>query len=226
MKNPWVIIGIITVVLFGGAIWFSSTASENNNEGVEIISHIKGNPEAEVKLVEYSDFQCPACAAFYPVAKQIVEDYPDQISFEYKHFPLSNIHPNAQMAAVAAEAAGQQGKFFEFHDLLFENQSEWSPSLVPNALFLEYAEELELDIEQFSRQMKSSMLLDKVRSEFREGNELSVSGTPTFFLNGERMTFGTYQEFIEQITLAIDPSSASTSETGVTTENNEIKFGL
>ena len=120
MKNPWVIIGLITVVLFGGAIWYSSYVNEQNNEGVEIMTHVKGNPNADVVLVEYSDLQCPACAAYHPVVKEVVEQYSDEIRFEYKHFPLP-MHPYAIQAAVAAEAAGQQGMFFEFHDLLFEN---------------------------------------------------------------------------------------------------------
>jgi len=199
MKNPWVIIGIITVLLFGGAIWFSGVSTEKNNEGVELLQHIKGNSEATVTLVEYSDFQCPACGAFQPILEGVINDYGESISFEYKHFPLSSIHQYALPAAMAAEAAGQQGMFFEFHDLLFDNQQTWSSSNAPNAIFIQYAEQLELDIPTFKRQMSSSALRDKVRAEFDEGRGLNITGTPTFFLNGEKMEFETYQSFVEQI---------------------------
>lgn len=125
MKNPWVIVGIITVVLFGGAIFLSSHSTDKNNEGVEILEHVGANPEATVVLTEYSDFQCPACAAFQPVLDETLDLYGDSIRFEYKHFPLP-IHKFATNAAIAAEAASQQGKFFEYGALLFENQTEWS----------------------------------------------------------------------------------------------------
>lgn len=223
MKNPWVIIGIITVLLFGGALWFSGVSADRNNEGVEVVDHIKGNVDAEVSLVEYSDFECPACASFQPVIKQILDQYGEQMSFEYKHFPLP-IHSHAVDAAVAAEAAGQQGKFFEFHDVLFAKQSEWSAMAVPNTAFIKYASEIGLDVAQFRNQLKSSILKDHVRAEFNESRELGLTGTPTFFLNGEKMEFETYQSFVEQIAVAIDPSAATSSTTETLQE--EVRFGL
>lgn len=224
MKNPWTIIGLITVILFGGAIWFSSSVNEINNEGVEVVDKIKGNPDAAVTLVEYSDFQCPACGAFHPVVKELLDTYGDQIRFEYKHFPLVAAHPYATQAAVAAEAAGQQDKFFEFHDLLFENQSAWSSSRTPGALFIKYAEELELDIELFRRHMNSTLLSDRVRAQFTEGREIEVRSTPSFFLNGEYMNpsdFGTYEGFMTAVTAAINPDSAQD-----TVVVPEVKFGI
>ncbi len=223
MKNPWVIIGIITVVLFGGAILLSNQSVEQSNDGVEIIEHVKGNPEATVTLVEYSDFQCPACAAFQPVVEQLLTEYGDQLRFEYKHFPLFNIHPNAREAAVAAEAAGQQGKFYEYHDALFVNQAEWSAAAIPGTLFIKYATDLGLNVDQFKRQLKSSILRDKVLAEFNEGRELEITGTPTFFLNGQKMQFDTYESFITQIVSAIDPSLMGSS-TSSTAEG--VRFGL
>lgn len=225
MKNPWVIVGIIMVILFGGAMWYSSTANSNNNEGVETISHMKGNGEARITLVEYSDFQCPACAAFQPVLDQVLESHGDAISFEYKHFPLP-IHSSALQAAVAAEAAGQQGKFFEFHDALFENQTEWSNSATPNASFLSYAQDLELDMTLFKRHMNSSILKDKVKQNTQEGRDLSVTGTPTFFLNGEKMQIATYEDFVTQVNQAINPN-VNFGEAAITTsENTPVTFGI
>lgn len=207
MKNPWVIIGIITVVLFGGALLLSGQSNERANDGVEVKSHYKGNQSAEVTLVEYSDLQCPACASFQPVLTEVLDQFGDNLSFEYKHFPLP-LHRNAMAAGMAAEAAGQQGKFFEYHDVLFERQSQWSQGNV-NTLFVQYAEELGLDVEMFRRHLDSSLLRDKVRADLNEGRELGVTGTPTFFLNGERMEIQTFQDFVAQIALAVDPEAAA-----------------
>lgn len=220
MKNPWVVIGVITIVLFGGAFWFSSTAAERNNEGVVVQSHFKGAAEPTVTLVEFSDFQCPACQSFQPALAEVMSLYGDAVQLEYKHFPLP-FHQFAQQAAVAAEAAGQQGKFFEFHDLLFENQATWSTAAAPNALFISYAEQLELDVEQFTRHMNSSLLRDKVRADLAEGRSLGVTGTPTFFLNGEVMQIRTFEDFITQIGAAVQGTG------GVDTPGSaEVNFGL
>ena len=228
MKNPWVVIAVVAIVLFGGAIWYSGLSAEQNNQGVEIKQHIKGNPEAAVKLMEFSDFQCPACAAFQPFLEEVMTNYGDQIAFEFKHFPLP-MHRMSLSAAVAAEAAGQQGKFFEYHDLLFKNQQTWSASAAPAAFFVKYAEELGLDTNLFKRQMNSSQLRDKVKGEFAEGESKGVTGTPTFFLNGQKMEFNSYLEFLQQIVAVIDPvaAAAMASSTGDTLSPPPgVKFGI
>lgn len=221
MKNPWTVIGIITVVLFGGAFWYASVSAEKNNEGIEIMSHIKGNPESTVTLVEYSDFQCPACAAFQPALNDVLEKHGEQIKFEYKHFPLP-IHSFAIQASVAAEAAGQQGKFFEYHDILFAEQANWASSATPQSLFIQYAERLELDIEMFKRHMNASVLRDHVKGQFDEGRGLGITGTPTFFLNGERMQIKTYEDFLNQVEAAASgevPSPAAD-------DASEVRFAI
>jgi protein-disulfide isomerase len=232
MKNPWVIIGVITIVLFGGAFWFSSNAAEKNNEGVFIQENVTGNEDAEVTLTEYSDLQCPACASFEPALEGVLAEYGEQIRFEYKHFPLP-IHPYAQQAAVAAEAAGIQGAFFEYKDVLFENQQTWANSATPVAFFIRYAEDLNLDIDQFRRHMNSSELRDKVQAEMSEGRALGVTGTPTFFLNGEKMQIETFQDFATEIAVAVNPQAAAeqqnpnSDETVVGEEAGEaVRFGI
>lgn len=236
MKNPWILVGLIAVVLFGGAIWYSNTASKNNNEGVTVTDKIKGNPDATVTLVEYSDFQCPACASFQPVLEEVMNQYGDKIRFEYKHFPLP-IHSYAQQAAIAAEAAGQQGKFFEYHDMLFKNQQAWTTATAPASLFVQYAQELGLDVETFRRHQNASLLRDAVRADLTEGRELEITGTPTFYLNGQKMEMDTFEDFIKQVTLAVDPAAAaamastttntaSSTEATAPTGTPEIKFGL
>jgi protein-disulfide isomerase len=232
MKNPWVIIGVITIVLFGGAFWFSSTAAEKNNEGVFIQANVTGNEDAAVTLTEYSDLQCPACASFEPAIETVLTEFGDRIRFEYKHFPLP-IHSFALQAAVAAEAAGMQGKFFEYKDLMFENQQTWSATATPVPFFVGYAEELDLDIDQFRRHMNSSELRDKVQAEMAEGRELGITGTPTFFLNGERMTIETFQDFVGQVAVAVNPQAAAQlqspdAEEAVVGESTgeSVRFGL
>lgn len=240
MKNPWVLIGVIAVVLIGGSIGYAQYVGTISNEGVEVQTQVAGNPDAEVTLVEYSDFECPACGQFYPYVKDVLADYGDQIRFEYKHFPLTQAHPNAEPAARAAEAAGQQRKFFEFHDLLFENQQEWSGQANASQYFTTYAEQLELDMGQWKTQQRASLLRDKVADDFAEGRSLGVTGTPTFFLNGERMNIQTFNDFRTQIEAAIgvDPATStdstdaddSAAETSATTSSTEadasVEFGI
>ncbi len=233
MRNPWIVIGVLAVLLFGGAIWYGSTVSQAANEGVVIKPHIKGNLEAPVVLVEYSDFQCPACAQFQPIISELLAEYGDRMSFEYRHFPLLQIHPLAEPAARAAEAAGQQGKFYEFHDLLFQNQATWSRSSNPGQFFTEYATTLGLDLEAFARHQRSSLIRDHVRSQFNEARELGFTGTPSFTLNGQQMNFTSFDDFRAQIRQAIDPALVmpTTSATGseaVTVPAGEpaVRFGL
>lgn len=218
------IIGIALVL--AGAFWYAGQAGERANEGVVIEANVKGNPEAVVTLTEHSDFQCPACAAAAPVVDSILEAYGDQVRFEYKHFPLVSIHPLAIPAARAAEAAGQQGKFFAMHDLLFENQRAWSTAPNPTAIFMSYAEEIGLDVPMFRRHLDASVIEDHVRAEFEEARELGLTGTPTFFLNGERMNFQSYEEMAAQVEAAVLGDQATTTETTAAEATIDLEFGI
>jgi protein-disulfide isomerase len=205
MKNPWIVIGVIVALLVGGSLWLGSSAGETYNEGVEIKAHTMGSDAAAVTLTEYSDFQCPACGQFQPVVEEILAQYGDSLKFEYKHFPLIQIHPYAEPAAIAAEAAGQQGKFFEYAHLLFTNQAVWSKSN-PAAFFAKYAEEVGLDVEQFTRQQKSSVIKAHVRAQFDEARALGLTSTPSFYLNGQKMNITTIDDFKAQIAAAFTPN--------------------
>jgi protein-disulfide isomerase len=207
-KHFWKVVAFVALLLIAGSFIYSQKASEQANEGVILEARIKGNPEAKTVLVEYSDFQCPACAQFYPVVKEIIGEHGDDLKVEYRHFPLINIHPQAVPAAKAAEAAGVQGKFWEMHDKLFDNQATWSRASNPSAYFNQYAEEIGLDVDQFKRHKDSSMIADAINDSFNEARDLGFTGTPTFMLNGEVMEFDTFEEFKSQIEAAIaaDPS--------------------
>lgn len=145
---------------------------------------VKGDKEAKVIIVEYSDFQCPACGAYHPVLKRLSEEFGDKIGFVYRHFPLPQ-HTNARPAARAAEAAGRQGKFWEMHDIIFENQQEWSESQNGKNIFEKYAETLKLDMNRFKSDVDAKEISDKVSADFESGTKSGVNATPTFFLNGK-----------------------------------------
>lgn len=207
MRNPFVVIGLIMVVLIGGSIWYGSSVGSTYDEGVVVTPHITGNEDATVTLTEYSDFQCPACGQFQPIVEEVLSEYGDQIKFEYKHFPLSQLHPYAESAARAAEAAGQQGKFFEYASLLFKNQAAWSGSKTPAALFSQYASELDLDMDQFTRQQRSPILQANIRSQFAEARGLGLTGTPSFYLNGVKMDVKSVDDFKASIAAAVNPNA-------------------
>ncbi len=223
----WKIIGVIAVVAIGASVVYSNSVANKANEGIVFTAHTKGAEDATVTLTEYSDFQCPACGQFAAVIKDVLATYPNDIKFEYKHFPLVSIHPFAIPAAKAAEAAGQQGKFFEMHDKLFENQQVWANSVNPATYFTSYAEEIGLDVGLFKTHMKASRIEDKIADEFKEAREHGLTGTPSFFLNGTRMQFETYEDFIGQIEAAVGVDTAATAEVAdPAAAEPEVKFGL
>ncbi|HRX44094.1 MAG TPA: DsbA family protein [Candidatus Dojkabacteria bacterium] len=143
--------------------------------------HIQGNEKSNVTLVEYGDFECPYCGEAYPIVKEIQKIKGDVLRFVFRNFPLSEMHPYALHAAYAAEAAGKQHKFWEMHDILFENQE----NLEDKNLRL-YAEKLSLDIDQFTNDMNSDEVAKKVQEDIMGGIKSGVNGTPTFFINGLR----------------------------------------
>ncbi len=149
---------------------------------------IKGKKEAKNTLIEYSDFQCPACGLYYPLLKQLSREFGENMMFVYRHFPLQQ-HKNAKPAAYASEAAGKQDKFWEMHDLIFENQDEWSAKSDDKAkeIFIKYAGSLNLNIEKFKNDLNLEEINKKVESDFQSGLKLKVNATPTFFLNGEKL---------------------------------------
>jgi protein-disulfide isomerase len=143
--------------------------------------HIQGNPDAPVALLEYGDYECPHCGAAYPVVKQIQKKMGRQLQFVFRNFPLTNMHPFAEIAAEAAEAASAQGRFWEMHDALYENQD----SLSEETIFA-LAEKIGLDMEAFTKDIESQKYRPKVKKDFMGGVKSGVNGTPTFFINGER----------------------------------------
>jgi protein-disulfide isomerase len=143
--------------------------------------HIQGNINAPVKLVEYGDFECPNCGEAYPIVKRIREDMGEKLCLVFRNFPLKELHEYAFAAACAAEAAGKQNKFWEMHDMLFENQD----ALEDEDLW-KYAQALDLDMGKFIKDMKSVETTKRVQEDFMNGVRSGVNGTPTFYINGIR----------------------------------------
>jgi protein-disulfide isomerase len=160
--------------------------------------HVRGDFNAPITLVEFSDFECPFCARHYPTLKKILEDYKGKVRLVYKHFPLS-FHPNAQKAAEASECADEQGKFWEYHDKLFENfQNGYSLEK-----FKQWAKELGLDTKKFNDCLDSGKYAKKVQEDYQEGVQKGVNGTPTTFVNGQPISgalpYDSFKEIIDSI---------------------------
>jgi protein-disulfide isomerase len=154
--------------------------------------HILGPSQAAVTVVEYGDFECPNCKQAAPAVKLLLTRFAGRVRFAYRHFPLEGVHPHALHAALAAEAAGAQGKFWPMHDLLFENQAHLKlPQL------RRYAERLELDLARYDAEMASDLYLQRVRSHIASGEESGVRGTPGFFVDGiiQDVSFGMHRLF-------------------------------
>ncbi|MEK7566199.1 MAG: thioredoxin domain-containing protein [Patescibacteria group bacterium] len=149
----------------------------------------------KVTLVEYSDFECPACKAYAPIITQLNKDFPNDLKIVYRHFPLPQ-HKNARVSAQAAEASGRQGKFWEMENLIFEKQSEWAGSSNAEENFVSYATSLGLNIEKFKSDFISDLAKTKIENDYASGEKSKISYTPTFFLDSKRINNPQgYEEF-------------------------------
>ena len=209
-KNKQLISRLVSLSIFGlaifGVLFFGQYLSKSP-ETASMVSNVDFIPSEEGKavLVEFSDFQCPACGMYYPVVKQLKSEFGDKLKVVYKHFPLRTIHKNADLAARSSEVALIQGKFWEMHDLIFENQKDWADSGKALSIFTDYALSLGLDQEKFLADINLNSVFDKVNSDYQEGIQLKVNGTPTFFLNGKKITNPkSYDEFKQLIEIAIE----------------------
>lgn len=165
--------------------------------------HIRGNKAASVTLLEYGDYECPYCGEAYVMLKELKQRIGNQYEFVFRNFPLSQIHPHAKQAAYAAEAAGLQGKYWEMHDMLFENQDALEESDLAS-----YAQALDLDLDKFTADMQSNTVIEKVENDFMGGVRSGVNGTPTFFINGTRYDG---EDDVESLQEAIESASQHTS---------------
>lgn len=212
-KRLWVILLVVFVGL-AGLVWLngdkdaaqSGTVASNAAQS----THITGKQDAAVALVEYSDFQCPACSAYYPIVEQVMEKYEDRISFEYRHYPLATIHRNAFASARASEAAGKQSKFWEMYRLLFANQTSWAEADNAQRIFEGYAKQLNLDMDAYKTDFASSATNGVINADIKEFNSRGLQrSTPTFLLNGKkiepRINLEDFSELIDEELKKVTP---------------------
>lgn len=212
MSNRFLIIMGILVLGFVGFLVFQNRGedtSSNGDQAVQASEHTLGAGTGNVTLVEYGDFQCPSCASYFPVLESVKEKYGDRITFQFRHFPLTQIHQNAMAAHRAAEAAAKQDKFWEMHDLLYERQNLWAQSNNAAAIMEDYATELALNVEQFKSDFASAEVNATINADIAAGNEFGISGTPSFVLNGEKIENPepTIDAFSEVIDTALESSN-------------------
>lgn len=205
---PFAIIVIVLVAAVGGAIVLmrgkgtpnsNSTFAANNtppSSSSNQPAQTSGGPtkpnvkvSSPVIIEEYGDYQCPPCGQLYPELKQIEQEYGNQVQVVFHHFPLMKIHKNALMAAHAAEAARNQNKFWEMHDRLYRNQKEWSELDDPKPVFLSYARQLNLNIDQFTNDLGSNVIDQKISADLQRGASVGVTGTPTVFLDSNLLRY-------------------------------------
>jgi protein-disulfide isomerase len=199
-KRTWIIFAVICIAVLGGLIYLSSKNKiDVSNVDInkiqpaavqsgEIADHTFGKADSKVVLVEYGDFQCPGCGAAYQPVKDVTEKYKDHVAFVFRNFPLTTIHPNARVAAAAAEAAGLQGKYWEMHDKLYKNQSAWQnlSGTERTDFFVNYATDLGLNTDKFKVDISGKSVNQKISFDQALGKKANVSATPTFFLNGKK----------------------------------------
>ena len=217
-KQFWAVIAGIVIVLVGV---FLLTGNKSDNSGTKgssttaATNHVMGTGSTGVKLVEYGDYQCPYCQAYYSTVKQVVEEYKDKIYFQFVNFPLPNLHQNAFAAARAAEAADKQGKFWEMHDLLYQNSdpsgaSGWVTSKAPTTYFNQYATQLGLNMDKFKKDYASSDVNAAINADMSKGNKLGVEGTPSFFIDGKKVTINnTTDDFKKALDAAISKKTTN-----------------
>jgi len=209
---PFIIIAIVLVAgIAAFAIWSRKKTSDSNSAFVPNGSQATGNltatsgqaspsttipitkPNVKVSspviLEEYGDYQCPPCGALYPILKQIESEYGDQVRIVFHHFPLTTVHKNALAAARAAEAARNQGKFWEMHDRLYRNQDSWKDMPDPTPAFIGYARELGLNVDRFASELDNSDIEQRIASDMRRGSAAGVTGTPTVFIEGRMLRY-------------------------------------
>jgi len=189
MSKRFLLVLLVIVVGLGGVFWLtrSKANAPSSTANGQPTNHIRFKGSTGVTLLEYGDLQCPACGAYYPLIKQLETQYSSKVTFQFRHFPLNTIHPNAYAAARAAEAAGKQGKFFEMHDKLYENQQSWSSASNPSIFFEDYATQLSLNLDQFRKDAASTEVNDTINADIKAGQAIGANSTPTFVIDGKKL---------------------------------------
>lgn len=195
MNKRFAVILAVLIIGFVGIFIFTKNKADAPGESdskTQLSNNVTGAGKSGVVLIEYGDFQCSACYSYEPAMQQVREKYKDQITFQFRHFPISEKHKNAVIASRAAEAAGMQGKFWEMHDKLFETQDPqgqtgWVASNNPTPLFTTFAQEMGLNVDKFQEDLKSTQTNNIVQADREDAKKRGFTGTPTFMLDGKTL---------------------------------------
>ena len=190
---PLVLIGVVLLAAVGAGAWYLRSGRESvgtvaQGEPGARPERALGAENAPVTLEEFGDYQCPPCAQIYPEVERVREEFGGRVRLVFRHYPLTRIHPHALLAAHAAESAGLQGKFWEMHRLLYENQTAWSNTPDPRPAFDAYARRLGLDAERFRRDLGGADADARLVADVGRARSVGVESTPTFFVNGRKLT--------------------------------------
>lgn len=189
MSKRFLLVLAVVVLAFGGILFLSrdkASAPSNTNSG-QTTNHLFGSNGKNITLIEYGDYQCPACGAYYPIVKALSEKYKDDIYLQFRNFPLSAVHQNAFAGARAAEAADKQGKFWEMHDLLYEQQTTWGSASNVRTYFDQYAQQLGLDLTKFGQDFSSEEVNGLINADIKAAKAIGADSTPTFVLDGKKI---------------------------------------
>jgi protein-disulfide isomerase len=213
LRDKGLIIGIIaTFLLIAGGVFLMSRGTSSGAKqissnilvpknaymagGVSQGSYLPATSSAKLTLVEFGDYECPACIEYHPFVKQILSEFSGQVNYVFRNYPLSQ-HANAPVSAYAAEAAGLQGKYWQMHDKIYESTGEWVASSDAKSIFIGYAGVLGLDVKKFTSDIDSDTVKGKVQSDMNDGNLVKLDATPTFYINGVKVNSltGNYANF-------------------------------
>ena len=212
--RTWAVFIVIVVAVIGGMVYMARQdkldvsdvgkdkaagvlAAEDRNGNID--EHVLGKKDAKLIIVEYGDYQCPGCSTAAPKAKAVAEKYKDNVALIFRNFPIPSLHPNARAAAAAAEAAALQGKFWEMHDLIYANQDTWSQASTNDRteIVLGYARQIGLKEEQFKEGLSDARITKKINFDVAIARTQGVTGTPTFYINGELVESTNDADYLE-----------------------------
>lgn len=218
MSKQFLAVLAVIVLIFVGIFAFggNKSSTKSSTSSVKPTEHIRGTSSTGVTVVEYGDFQCPYCEEYAPVVSQVQQEFNDKVSFQFRNFPLVNVHANAFAAARSAEAAGLQNKYWEMHEALYNysNWIVWTKASDPTPYFNQYAEQIGANVAQFKTDFVSSKVNDLINADTDAGNKLGIQGTPTFFINGKQVTIAAkVADFEKVLNAEIAKKTPATSST-------------
>lgn len=214
VRNKVFIIVILAtaVLLIGGVFLFSKNSGGSNlssgtvnasllipqnayiTSGFANGEYLPASSSASATLVEFGDYECPACGVYSPFIQQLLTDFAGKFNYVFRNYPLTQ-HVNAPVSSYAVEAAGLQGKFWQMHEKVYATQADWASLSDPTSVFVSYAKNLNLDVNKFTVDMNSSVVKNKVQNDLNDGNTIGITETPSFFLNGQKISLsGTYDQ--------------------------------